>query len=702
MREDARLWEQDFGDWDGRPYADLPDIGNLDRAALADHRPKGGESFADMVARVAPALREAGRQAREADAPIAVVAHAGTVRAGLALATGDMPGALAFEVGHLSATRLRCLADRDLFGHHGQRGIGMSGTALASVRQARVAGHFGEWMQGRLGPDGPVALVTLPCPALGVTALAERSAFGVDGVVPEAAARVFFEALGGVPAMRFRILADAVPGGGAGVSTAALLAMAKVAGGTGDLARAALAAEGAVDPLMLERPGDVLWASREARVVEVLGPTPEVEIAGGFFGAPQRTEAADIGFPDITDLVEFWRGAVAREDRAALAGIATEAARRTTAQRGPQSDPTEDLAHELGALGWLRAHTGSARGLIFAPGKVPDGIAARLAEAGLTDPSGVPRMNFAAAMLVALAIDAAIGWPEALYRRIGHPVGWIGAAIAAGERRVNEGDDRTRLIMGALLALLVIGTVAMVAVIVSEFLPAGLPGILATGLLAWPFVAARSLHEHVADVANPLARSDVAAARTAVSRIVGRNPETLDEPAMARASLESLAENASDGVVAPLFWGALLGLPGIAAYKAVNTLDSMIGYRNDRYRHFGKAAARIDDLANLIPARLTGALISAGAKARGTAFRTMLRDARSHRSPNAGWPEAAMAGALGIRLSGPRVYDGVPTDDPWLNPVGFDPRPEDVVRGLEIYRRAVALMALFLLVWAVV
>ena len=262
----------------------------------------------------------------------------------------------------------------------------MNGTAVAAVRQARVAGHFGEWMQGRIGPDGPVALVTVPCAALGVTALAEPGAFGVDGIVPETAARVFFQTLAQVPALRFRIVADAVPGGGAGVSTAALLAMAAAAGIPGDMAKAALAAEGAVDPLMLERPGDVLWASRQARVVEVLGPVPEVEIAGGFLGAPERTEAADLAFPDIADLVAFWRGAVRREDRAALAGLATEAARRTTALRGPKDDPTEDLARELGALGWLRAHTGSARGLIFVPGRVPGGIAARLAEAGLADP----------------------------------------------------------------------------------------------------------------------------------------------------------------------------------------------------------------------------------------------------------------------------------------------------------------------------
>lgn len=310
-------------------------------------------------------------------------------------------------------------------------------------------------------------------------------------------------------------------------------------------------------------------------------------------------------------------------------------------------------------------------------------------------------MSFAAAMLVALALDAAIGWPDALYARIGHPVGWIGKAISAGEARFNRGEPSSRLVAGATLTFAVIATTALLAWAIATLLPDGIIGILLTGLLAWPFVAARSLHVHVADVADPLVAGDLDGAREAVAKIVGRNPETLDAPAMTRAAMESLAENASDGVTAPLFWGAIFGLPGIAGYKAVNTLDSMIGYRNERYEHFGKAAALIDDLANYVPARLTGALIAAGAKARGTAFRTMLRDARRHRSPNAGWPEAAMAGALGVRLSGPRVYDGVATDDPWLNAVAGDPRPADLIRALEIYRRAVALAALLLLIAAV-
>ena len=308
--------------------------------------------------------------------------------------------------------------------------------------------------------------------------------------------------------------------------------------------------------------------------------------------------------------------------------------------------------------------------------------------------------EYALAMILALGLDALIGWPEPLFRRIGHPVTWIGTLISFGEARLNRGAARRTA--GAVWALTVIAVTVALAIGVAAVLPGGLVGVALTGVLAWPFVAVRSLHEHVAAVAQPLSDGDEVGARAAIARIVGRNPETLDQAAMARAALETLAENASDGVVAPLFWGAIFGLPGIAGYKAVNTLDSMIGYRNARYAAFGWAAARIDDVANWLPARLTGGLIAAVSKARGTAYRTMKRDARQHRSPNAGWPEAAMAGALAVRLSGPRVYDSTKTDDPWLNAVAPDPRPEDIWRGLRLYRRAMGMFAVLLLLAALV
>lgn len=294
-----------------------------------------------------------------------------------------------------------------------------------------------------------------------------------------------------------------------------------------------------------------------------------------------------------------------------------------------------------------------------------------------------------AAMLIALTIEAAIGWPDGLYRRIGHPVSWAGKLISAAEARLNRGPYQ--LLAGLFTALLVILLCTALAAFLQRH-----AGILLTGLLTWPLVATRSLHQHVAAVAAPLAQGDIAAARKAVSMIVGRDPNALDQPAIARAALESLGENASDGVFAPLFWGALFGLPGIAAYKAINTLDSMIGHRSPRYKSFGWAAARIDDLANLIPARLSALLFALASSNWRQALQTAWRDARHHRSPNGGWPEAALAGALGLRLSGPRVYGNETADEPWINAAGRDPGPEDIYAGLALYRRAVLIAALLL------
>lgn len=316
-------------------------------------------------------------------------------------------------------------------------------------------------------------------------------------------------------------------------------------------------------------------------------------------------------------------------------------------------------------------------------------------------------MIFAGAMAVAMAVDALVGWPDALYARIGHPVTWIGAVIRGLDRRMNREADgfARRRILGVLAATGVIALSVALAVAVQALLPGGATGQVLTGILAWPLLAVRSMRAHVAAVARPLGVGDLAVARRAVSMIVGRDPERLDEGGVARAALESLAENTSDGIVAPVFWGAIFGLPGIAGYKAINTLDSMIGHRTPRHRAFGWAAARIDDVANLIPARLTGLLFAAVSDRPRAALATMARDARHHRSPNAGWPEAAMAGALGIRLSGPRIYaDGV-ADEPWVNMAASDPGARDIMAGLALYGRAmVALGAVLLalgLVWAV-
>lgn len=314
-------------------------------------------------------------------------------------------------------------------------------------------------------------------------------------------------------------------------------------------------------------------------------------------------------------------------------------------------------------------------------------------------------MLFAGAMLVAMAVDAVLGWPDRLYDRIGHPVTWAGGLIERAEQRFNQAalPFWRRRLNGVGVCLGMTALAWIVAQLIVWSLPGGIWGGILTGIFAWPLVASRSLHDHVLRVARPLARRDLQGARDAVAMIVGRDPATLDTSGVARAALESLAENTSDGVVAPLFWGVIFGLPGIAAYKAINTMDSMIGHMSPRYRAFGWAAARLDDLVNLVPARLTALLFMAVAGARWkAAFRVVVADAGHHRSPNAGWPEAAMAGALGVRLSGPRVYDGAMSTEPWVNEGAPDPGPMDLGRGLNLYLAAMLALAGLIAVVAVI
>ena len=310
----------------------------------------------------------------------------------------------------------------------------------------------------------------------------------------------------------------------------------------------------------------------------------------------------------------------------------------------------------------------------------------------------------AAGILLGFVIEAALSWPAPLYAKIGHPVSWIGHAIRMIEARLNSADTspaRLRL-LGGVGVCLVLALAVLPAIVVAAVLPSGWAGYVVGGLLAWPFLAPRSLFDHVQAVATPLIQGDIAGARYAVSMIIGRDPDQLDAAAIARASIESLAENASDGVVAPVFWGVLLGLPGLVAYKAINTMDSMIGHRSARYRHYGMVAARLDDLVNLIPARATGLLFVIVSGQPRRAASVMLRDARHHRSPNAGWPEGAMAGALNVRLSGPRVYGEEIADEPWLNAEGTEADATTLRRALTLYLRAMFVLAVVLALVALI
>jgi len=292
---------------------------------------------------------------------------------------------------------------------------------------------------------------------------------------------------------------------------------------------------------------------------------------------------------------------------------------------------------------------------------------------------------------LALVIEALVGYPQGLHKALPHPVTWIGKAIEAMERRWNrpEATEIRRKELGVVTVAILVGAAIVIGSLLEAAFDSGLLATLAVALLATLGLAQRSLHQHVTAVLDPLEAGDLPAARAAVSLIVGRDVDDLDLHGVTAAALESLAESFNDGVVAPASWLTLFGLPGLFAYKAVNTADSQIGHMEPRWRAFGWAAARTDDVMNWVPARLAGLLICLGAGWQGWAI--MRRDARKHASPNAGWPEAAMAGALGVKLGGPARYDGETTDRPSFGD-GRPPDLTDLRRGLRIYRRACALL----------
>jgi adenosylcobinamide-phosphate synthase len=309
-------------------------------------------------------------------------------------------------------------------------------------------------------------------------------------------------------------------------------------------------------------------------------------------------------------------------------------------------------------------------------------------------------MTFALAFL-ALFIEALAGYPQAWVRRIGHPVTWIGALIERAENVWNEGHlsfarARLRGILALATVLLATGSIVLLIDRATDLLLPLAAALVVKALLASTLLAARSLDDHVTAVAEALEGQGLAAARQAVSRVVGRDPEALDEAGISRAAIESLAENFSDGVVAPAFWLVAGGLPACALYKAINTADSMVGHKSERYLAFGWASARLDDLVNLPASRLAALWIVAAARVMpGADWRAAalaaLTDAPRHRSPNAGWPEAAMAGALGLALAGPRSYGGKRIEDAWMGTGRREATAKDIQRALRLYRIAYVL-----------
>jgi len=294
----------------------------------------------------------------------------------------------------------------------------------------------------------------------------------------------------------------------------------------------------------------------------------------------------------------------------------------------------------------------------------------------------------------ALAIERQLGYPQKLLESIGHPVMWFGKLISFCEQRLNTASrsSRQRKLAGIVALGLLLLSVLIVAIGIRTILSWIPLGWALEMLLATAFLAQKELGRAVEAVSDAL-RTSLAAGRDAVSHVVGRDPQALDEAGVARAAVETLAESTSDGVVAPWLFLVLFGLPGIAVYKAVNTADSMIGHRDERYRDYGWAAARLDDLLNWIPARLSAVLITAACfftpgASPGRAWATARRDASKHDSPNAGWPEASFAGALGFQLGGPRSYDGEVVDLPAFGSGKTSLGPSDILLALLLYRRA--------------
>ena len=308
-------------------------------------------------------------------------------------------------------------------------------------------------------------------------------------------------------------------------------------------------------------------------------------------------------------------------------------------------------------------------------------------------------------LLIALALDWLIGDP----RWLPHPVRLMGAATAFLDARLNRAKRGAgeRIMRGLLAVLAVLALSALAGWAVANFIGALPFGWIAELVLVTLLVAQRGMVSHTVRVIRALKHDGVAGGRKAVAEIVGRETAELDEPGVARAAIESCAESYSDGIIAPIFWYLLLGLPGLMAYKAVNTMDSMIGHMTPQYRAFGMTAARLDDVLNLIPARLAGLFLVFAALFVPTAnppgaLRVMLRDARFHRSVNAGWPEGAMAGALGLALAGPRHYSGGTVNDPWIGDGSAKATPKDINRGLYLYVVACLINAMWVAAIAMV
>ena len=298
------------------------------------------------------------------------------------------------------------------------------------------------------------------------------------------------------------------------------------------------------------------------------------------------------------------------------------------------------------------------------------------------------------ALCLAICIDYTVGWPNRFISFIGHPVIFIGKAISWFEKNFNYGSKRQKVLYGGCSTIFLIGIFYILTFFIETYIFAHTNGWIRVVILAmiiWPWLAIKSMHIHISNILIPLSNRNIEQARYELSMIVGRNTAKLDENEISRSAIESLAENTSDGVIAPLFWCVVLGLPGLVAYKVINTADSMIAYKTERFKDYGLIAAKIDDVVNYIPARLTAVLYSIVGLAP-TKIRGLGNEANLHRSPNAGWPEGMVARILDVKLSGPRTYNNIMSNDAWLNESAPDATPASIGKALSLFHRTVIVL----------
>ncbi len=303
-----------------------------------------------------------------------------------------------------------------------------------------------------------------------------------------------------------------------------------------------------------------------------------------------------------------------------------------------------------------------------------------------------------AIIILALFIDLLIGWPNKLFITIGHPVTWIGKAINFLEKALNK--QQFSMIQKRALGILMICLLNFPILIGATFLMSFLKelpfNIIVQALLIWPLLGVRSLYSHVHAILLELEKDDLGSARITLSKIVGRDVKNLNEEKICKASIESLSESTSDGVIAPIFWALAFGFPGILFYKIVNTLDSMVGYKNERFQDFGWASARLDDFINLIPARITAIVIAILTSNPLRAFLFASENSVASSSPNAGWPQSAMAYALKISLMGQKSFDGLIINQPSINEYAPAPKRQKLREALNFYKKIVILVILIL------